>query len=173
MPDTCACGCGAAVTPGRRYRRGHWARVAPAEPLGDYLARRSTLAGDPSPNGWANCRLWSGYRNAKGYGVACRDGRLVLAHRLALRSAGRAVPQGMVPDHLCERPSCVNADHLEIVTPATNSRRGRVAKLTDEQAADIRYLCSAGWHRQGIADAYGLHVATVYRIARGETWTHA
>jgi DNA-directed RNA polymerase specialized sigma24 family protein len=59
------------------------------------------------------------------------------------------------------------------VTHAENCRRGRLAKLTHEQAAEVRQLRCAGWRAGDIAEAYGIHQSTVYRIAKGTTWADA
>lgn len=34
------------------------------------------------------------------------------------------IPDGLVIDHLCRNPQCVNPMHLEPVTPEENTRRG-------------------------------------------------
>ena len=72
----------------------------------------------PEPN--TGCWLWTGAINAKGYG---RAGRGEMAHRRALRLAGRSVPPGFEVDHRCNVRCCVNPDHLDIVTHAENIAR--------------------------------------------------
>ena len=42
----------------------------------------------------------------------------------AYEDANGPIPDGLVIDHLCRIPSCVNPEHLEAVTPAVNNRRG-------------------------------------------------
>jgi hypothetical protein len=46
------------------------------------------------------------------------------AHRVAYVLAKGAIPEGLVLDHLCRTPACVNPDHLEPVTNHENILRG-------------------------------------------------
>lgn len=46
------------------------------------------------------------------------------AHRLVWTLLVGPIPKGMVLDHLCRVKSCVNPDHLEVVTQQENMRRG-------------------------------------------------
>lgn len=70
------------------------------------------------------CWIWRLAKNRHGYGILKRDG-FALAHRWwYVVKAGREIPLGMVLDHLCRTPACVNPDHLEPVTQAENCRRG-------------------------------------------------
>lgn len=69
------------------------------------------------------CWLWRGSLNASGYGRYEFKGQKRPAHRLAYEFLIGAIPDGLVIDHLCRVPSCVNPDHLEPVTPDENNRR--------------------------------------------------
>lgn len=76
------------------------------------------------------CWEWTACRDRKGYGLfhigirQDRTRRLVQAHRFAYQNLVAPIPAGMVLDHLCRNPSCVNPAHLQPVTAAENNRRG-------------------------------------------------
>lgn len=72
-----------------------------------------------------DCWLWTSALNNTGYGQFRSAGRLVLAHRWSYESANGPVPNGLVLDHLCRTPACVNPGHLEPVTQDENMRRAR------------------------------------------------
>jgi hypothetical protein len=67
------------------------------------------------------CWFWIGFRDAKGYG---RFQKGCKAHRFAYELFRGPIPKGMVLDHLCLTPACVNPDHLEAVTARENTLRG-------------------------------------------------
>lgn len=70
------------------------------------------------------CWHWLASTNDYGYGKLYYHGRLEYAHRLAYEHwVGPLVP-GLVLDHLCRNPGCVNPSHLEQVTEQTNMLRG-------------------------------------------------
>ena len=74
---------------------------------------------------FSTCWYWTG-PNALGYGILreTRSRVTTYAHRISwiLRNGGE-IPKGMQVDHLCSEPSCVNPDHLEVVTPLANRHR--------------------------------------------------
>lgn len=106
-------------------------RVVPKSLWGRHAEQLLALT-NPLPNG---CWEFTGYVLPSGYGQV---GRNLGAHRLAWEVAnGRPVPDGLVIDHICHNLDdschadnacphrrCVNPDHLEAVTTATNITRG-------------------------------------------------
>jgi hypothetical protein len=70
-----------------------------------------------------DCIIWTGATNTKGYGCYSVNGVSQLAHRLAYEDARGRIPADMTIDHLCRVRSCVNPDHMEVVTAAENNRR--------------------------------------------------
>ena len=86
----------------------------------------------PEPN--SGCWLWIASTNRLGYGHfnPCSEdkGRSWLAYRFAYEALIGVVPSGLVLDHLCRLPCCVNPLHLEPVTVRENCRRGIKGVLT-------------------------------------------
>jgi len=74
------------------------------------------------------CWNWSGAKGSLGYGQSWYEGRLIGAHRLMYMLLAGPIESGLVIDHLCRNPGCVNPEHLEPVTHAENIRRGYASK---------------------------------------------
>ena len=73
-----------------------------------------------------SCWLWQAWHNQQSYGMfRLRTNKSVLAHRLSYEMAKGAIPDGLVIDHLCGVPACVNPNHLGAVTQKENIRRGK------------------------------------------------
>lgn len=68
------------------------------------------------------CWEWLAFKD-KGYGRLQVDGKAIGAHRIAYELYRGLIPAGMVLDHLCRNPGCVNPEHLEAVSLAENNRR--------------------------------------------------
>lgn len=75
------------------------------------------------------CWEWLGSLSEAGYGNFHLDGRTQLAHRVVYEILVSKIPEGLVLDHLCRNPKCVNPDHLEVVTQGTNLTRGLQSAL--------------------------------------------
>lgn len=70
------------------------------------------------------CWEWQARRKeGRTYGYLGVDGKPRHAHRLAYELHVGPIPEGLVIDHLCNVPCCVNPDHLQAVTPEENRRR--------------------------------------------------
>ncbi len=76
----------------------------------------------PEPN--SGCWLWiAGFVADTGYGKFWIDGKTERAHRVSYRALTGAIPTDRIIDHVCRERSCVNPDHLDIVTHYENQHR--------------------------------------------------
>lgn len=71
------------------------------------------------------CLVWIGAVSSSGYGTFDLEGGSYQAHRIAWTLSNGAIPEGIEPDHLCERARCVESTHLELVTEAVNTWRAK------------------------------------------------
>lgn len=85
------------------------------------------IANTAEPENAQACWTWTAKRDRWGYGRfnAREGGKVVvkMAHIEMMRTLGVEAPRGHHHDHLCRNPSCINPDHLEVVTAAENMRR--------------------------------------------------
>jgi len=84
---------------------------------------------EPEPN--SGCWLWTGHLIKDGYARTRfgKRGPQFLVHRYLYELEHGPIPAGLVSDHLCRTPSCVNPDHIELVTDLENCRRGLKVSL--------------------------------------------
>jgi hypothetical protein len=91
------------------------------------------------------CLIWQGAPNNMGYGkVGVRNdpsttGREEAVHRWFYKRFIGPIPEGLVLDHLCRTPLCVNVMHLEPVTAAENTRRGFVSRGFGDDRTHCKY----------------------------------
>jgi hypothetical protein len=106
------------------------------------------VAEDPS-----GCWMWIAGKD-KGYGVfnLSRGAGLVRAHRWSYEQMIGEIPAGLVLDHLCRTPACVNPYHADPVTDLVNLRRGAKVQERCPQGHDrseIRiYLTKRGYYQR-------------------------
>lgn len=150
------------------------------------------LASKLQPEG--DCLVFSGTRTDQGYGNLTVGRKTIKAHRIAWELVNGRIPPGLCVCHRCDNPSCCRVEHLFLGTVAENNadraRKGRSkgvfeagdahpararagerhwsAKLSDADVLTIRRRRSSGETVTSIADAFGVHPATVSRIARLE-----
>jgi hypothetical protein len=74
----------------------------------------------------SGCIEWHGHRNLQGYGSICWDSTDWPVHRAMWTAVRGPIPtdDDWTIDHLCRNKSCVNVEHLEVVTRWENARRG-------------------------------------------------
>lgn len=79
----------------------------------------------------ADCRLWTGCTNSRGYGVISAWGKRELVHRVAWMLEHGPIPDGLTIDHVwdrgCRYKLCALVAHLEPVTRAVNIQRGHLS----------------------------------------------
>lgn len=138
------------------------------------------------------CWEWSGSTNSTGYGTTSWHGVHYTAHRVAawlsglVKSPSRPAhsrDKGHVL-HRCDNRRCCNPSHFMIGSYSDNQRdayqkRRKVqpkgeahtnAKLTNEQAAEIRQRYAAGEFQVPLAKEYGVSQRAISLIVRGETY---
>jgi hypothetical protein len=100
---------------------------------------RRRLLGNAIVDFETGCWNWAGHLNAKGYG-RIRNGRYIMAHRVAYEFWFGPIPTGLQLDHLCRNRACINPAHLEPVTSRENTMRSPIAPAA---------LCAAKTHCPG------------------------
>jgi len=66
------------------------------------------------------CWTWTGSTNGVGYGKIHDGKQLVYAHRLSWQLANGPIPDLGIIDHMCHNATCVNPEHLRLVTKRQN-----------------------------------------------------
>lgn len=134
FPETCAdeTGCTEPATRGPFCAK-HWNKMN----MRRYRYGRTTLLARPTAEErfWNlvektdGCWLWLGTPDQNGYGAFHAHGEKWRAHRYSYTIMIGAIPDGLTIDHVCRTRLCVRPDHLEAVSPKTNSQR-RSAVIT-------------------------------------------
>lgn len=173
----CECGCGTVIPAISKKRRPQ--RFAHGHNGSQGFRYTESDEGYVTP-----CWLWDGAIRPDGYGRKNFNGQRLLAHRAMLIARGVELPAHLQVDHLCRVHRCVNPDHLELVDNATNTQRGKVARLSWDAVDAIRAIADEDLSRrreQGkekrsygllgrLAREYDVTVSAISNVVDGRTW---
>jgi hypothetical protein len=113
----------------------------------------------------ADCIEWAGARNTEGYGYVQVGPKLLRAHRVAYERERGPIPAGLVIDHLCGNPPCVNVSHLRAVSNRENVRAGKSTRLN---LADARAIRASSEPQRVLAARYRVSQSHISRIKSGD-----
>jgi hypothetical protein len=109
-------------------------------------------------NDETGCLIWTGYRNAKGYGsIAITPGNPGFTHRVAWEVENGKIPSGLCVLHRCDTPACCNVNHLFLGTKADNNA----------------YWRPTGRPRQGVTQARQTHCKHGHPFSEDNTRVYA
>jgi hypothetical protein len=135
----------------------------------------------------SGCWPWVGaVQSGKGYPVLTaggRNGKRVLAKRLAFEIQNGPIPEGHEVFQACGNKRCVRGDHLEALTHSELMRRtmkrdgkwapsgedNHRAKLSSAQVAQLRHLAIRGAKTRDLVAITGMSESGVRRIVTGES----
>lgn len=130
------------------------------------------------------CWIWTGGRNARGYGKFYINCGGYLAHRVSYALARGSVPEDKCVMHKCDNPPCVNPDHLELATVRMNMHdmyakrracvgsRSHHAKLNEDQVLQIRIRHNSGEKTGDLAREFGVASSVIGMAVTGRKWKH-
>lgn len=121
-------------------------------------------------------------RNAYGYSVLSRNGKLQYAHRLSYEDKNGPIPEGHVLRHTCDNRKCINPDHLIPGTQLENIadrvardrsakgiQNGR-AKLNENQVREI--LRDTTTPKIQLARKFSVDAKMIRNIKNRVNWSH-
>lgn len=146
------------------------------------------------------CWEWQGATSENGYGQFRVGDKTLQAHRVSWLLHFGPIPDGMCVCHKCDNRSCVKPGHFFLGTlldniqdkvnkgrqskgpshqaacrgprPSMQGSRHPHSRLTEDQVRDIREAIAFEERTQVVAARYGVHMSTIERIAKYQSWTH-
>ena len=83
------------------------------------------------------CWFWRGATAVDGYGLFYLGSFQGRPYRMSYEwKTGAPFPKGLIPDHLCRQPGCVNPDHIEPVSHRENILRGNTVPAYNSQKTE-------------------------------------
>ncbi len=137
-----------------------------------------------------NCWLWQGVNNGiHPIFYVLGASKIVYAHRLSFELFKEPITDGNIVMHTCDKPLCVNPDHLiqgtqlQNMTDMVKKGRGRFpgtgtplhgeknpgCKITENTVLDIRK--ESGVSIRKLAMKYDISPSQVHRILKNQSWS--
>ncbi len=125
------------------------------------------------------CLIYQGFIHPGGYGYKRINGeRPASVHRLALKEKlGRDLLSGMVACHSCDKPACINPEHLfegtqieNIMDAVSKGRQTNPRLFSETEIRRIRRDYAGGKSQKKLALEYGVARNTIYQIVNYLTY---
>jgi hypothetical protein len=137
-----------------------------------------------------DCWNWLGYKKKFGYGNMTVNKKQYSAHRITYAltypnkitfEAPKNKSLKEFVSHKCDNPSCVNPNHLFLGNYDDNNKDAKLkgrsrapqgannkkAKLTQEQAEQVRLFHGHDWSYVEIGKMFNIHANNISRICKG------
>jgi hypothetical protein len=132
------------------------------------------------------CLVWQKAKSKAGYGQVWDGSKVIYTHRLVAELIGLELSAGLDVMHSCDVRGCCNPTHLSVGTRKENmvdaSNKGRLlnkahvegqshpsAKLSTNEIAELRAMRNRGAKLKHLSEIYGVSIAAISKITRGET----
>lgn len=102
-----------------------------------------------------DCLLWTGPLDRDGYGGFWLRGATRRAHRVAWFDANGEVADGFVVNHTCRQRSCVNPQHLHLVTVQENAMKD---SSSPAYVNSQKTTCPKGHEYDGVEMSHGRQI---------------
>ncbi len=119
------------------------------------------------PKDPAGCWEWQGANNGR-YPVKEYFGTTIPGARWVWLMLFGPLAEGLVVSQACGNLNCVNPQHL--VTKTLTEIAQDKSALVPGDIAEIRLMMENGHPATLLAQKFGIHKSTVYRIAKRKTW---
>ena len=128
------------------------------------------------------CLIWQGTKKDSGYGTIKINQIIYRVHRLVYFLSFGSIPKGIYVCHRCDRPECVNPDHLFLGTQKENindcRKKGRMSvgehrPSSKLKEADVIYIFTNKTEaKRFIARKFKITPKAVRDIKNGVTWQY-
>lgn len=118
-----------------------------------------------------DCLLWTGTCSGDGYAFGYFYGKMYRVHQLVYEAYKELIPAGYDVCHSCDKPKCINPDHLFLGTARSNAvdmtRKGRAfnIKLSPE---DVKAILISKEPEKVLATRYKVSVSLISKVKRRE-----
>ena len=145
------------------------------------MASRKPITYEIDENGCWICTSHKVPKSSKSYPSTSINGKQINISHIIYRETIGPVPVGIILRHTCDNPLCINPAHLLPGNHADNmkdrSERNRQAKGEHNAASrlnkdQVRFIRSSDEPVKALAERFGVHPGTIYRVLNGVNWGH-